>query len=295
MDRLLDNFNLVYLIVLGLLLFTSWYFFQKAQYDERRKNRSGLKSFKRNIQVYRKKMVNEDYDIFFRQNGLPHWITSERLNLLRFSVAVIIVIILGYEILTGQDVLTVTDLMMWVLVPIALTPKKPFPMYYVVIMFQRKHQNDVSNEIYQLYNDLKSSFQIQGTNKSSYYLIQSLLPYYSVLRPSMEKMLPYLEVKNNEEAWRQFALGLHTKEADTLGVVMKEVESIKQEQALLLLEQKRDEFSNDLYNRYTDGLRRKKSLIFILVVVGALTVFLNEVTVFFIWYKEVMSVVNQAS
>ena len=293
MDRLLDNFNLIYLIVLGLLLLARWYFIQKAQYDERRKNRHGLKSFIRNVLVYRKKLVNDDYDLFFRQNGLPQWFTSERLNLVRFSVAFVIVFVLLYELISGQDVFTVTDLLIWVLIPIALTPKKPYPMYYVVMMFRKKYQTDVSNEIYQLYNDLKSAFQIEGINKSSYYLIQSLVPYYSVIRPSMEKMLPYLEVKKNEEAWHQFALSLHTKEAETLGVVMKEVESIKQEQALALLEQKRSEFSNDLYNRYTDALRRKKSLIFILVVVGALTVFLNEVTVFFMWYKEVMSVVNQ--
>ena len=293
MNYIVENFKVLYLVVVACSLLLSWYFMRQSQYDERRKNRHGLKSFKRNVQMYRKRLENEQYDLFFRKNGLPKWVTSERINIVRLAIAGIVLAIVVIGLITQTNYIDMTTLVLWGIIPIALTPKKPYPMHYIVMMFQKKRQNEISNEIYQLYNDLKSAFQVGDKPKSSYYLLQEALPYYSVIRPSMEKMLPLLEVKKNDSAWEQFACELNTKEAETLGVVMKEVESIKPEQALLLLEQKRKEFSNDLYNRYTEVLRRRKSVIFILVVLGALTVFFNEVTVFFLWYKEVMSVVNQ--
>ncbi|MEK5217703.1 hypothetical protein [Psychrobacillus sp. FSL H8-0487] len=293
MNYLAEHFKLIYLVVVAGLLLLSWYFMRKAQYDERRKNRYGIKSIKRNIRIYRKRLENEEFDLFFKKNGLPKWITSERLNLVRFSILIGVLVIVIYGLITRTNYIDITTLFLWGIIPIALTPKKPYPMHFIVMMFQKKRQNEISNEIYQLYNDLKSAYQVGDKPKSSYYLIQEALPYFKVIRPSLEKMLPLLEVKNNGVAWDQFANELNTKEAETLGVVMKEVESLKTEQAYLLLEQKRREFSNDLYNRYTEILRKRKSIIYVLVVVGALTVFLNEVTVFFMWYKEVMAVVNQ--
>jgi hypothetical protein len=296
MNIIYDNYDLIFSIVIGFSLLLSWFYYNKAQYDERRKSRFGIRSFQRKVGVYKQKLFNEEYERFLRKNGLPFWITSERLNIVRIGTVFFLLLLVLLEFLTRHDYISTINLMMWGSLPVILTPKKPFPLYYLVGILRQKRANEISNEVYQLYNEIKSNFQLQnGGISSSYYMIQSAIPYYKLIKPTMEKMLPHLEKKKLDLAWQLFVDELEIKEAQMLGLVMKEVESMKPEQALLLLEQKRKEFSNNLYNRYTEFLRKRKGMIFVMVVVGFMTVFLNEVTVFFMWYKEVMSVVNQQS
>lgn len=286
-------FNNIYLLIVAILLFLSWYYFYRSQYDERRKKRNGIKSLKRNLTSFQRRFKNEHYDLFFRQNGLDSWLTSERLNIVRFSSLIIVFAIVIYGLANQTSYLNNTALLIFGGLPIWLIPKRPFPLYYAIIAFHKRRRDDISNEIYQLYNDLKAVYQLKNEAKSTYHLIIESLPYYTVIRPSMEKMLPLLEIRKNEQAWELFYELLGTKEAKNLGLVMKEAESIRSEQAFLLLEQKRNEFSNDLYNRYTEILKKRKMIIYVLVFAGALMVFLNEITIFYSWYKEIMSVVNQ--
>lgn len=295
MESLLQYTDAIYIYLIGILLFFSWYFFRKSQYDERRSKRFMLKNIKRRFEDTVSSFRNEKYDTFLRKYGFPQWLNSERINIARFSSLFLVIVIVSFGFLNRRATLEPMELMIWGLIPVLLVPKEKFPLHWIAVVINRNRQNHISNEVYQLYNDLKVSYQDQNTAKNSYYQIHELLPYYSLIRPTMEKMLPFLERKQKEEAWALFSNDLDIQEASMLSVVMQEVDSLKQEQATLLLEQKRQEFSNHLYNRYTDTLRRQKSFIFVLVVVGALSVFWNEVTIFFMWYREVMTVVNQFS
>lgn len=295
MQWLISNYNLFYLLIISILLFLSWYHFQRSQYDERRKRRFSKNRLKRSAEQYSEWFHNEEYEIFLRKHKLPRWITSSRLNAVRLLTLIVLLLVLSVEFLTCIKYLTMTELIALGLTPLMLTPKRPYPLYFIVQQLKRKNNNDISNEVYQLYNDIKSTFQIKENNtQNSYYTIQYLLPYFQTIRPTLEKMLPALQNKELEKAWDYFSKDLDTEEAKILSIVMREVESVPPEQALVLLEQKRKEFSNHLYNRYADYLKRRKFIIFALVSAGAMTVFFNEITVFFMWYKDVMANVNQS-
>lgn len=293
MNILYANKDVIYILVISFLLIASYSFYKRGIFDERRRSRYRRKNIVRQINYWREKLHNPEYELFLRRNGLPAWLTSSLLNLIRMGsiIVLIFIVLLGFGI--QRNFLTPMELIMWGSLPIILTPRKPFPFYHLTKILQQKYSNDVSNEIYQLYNEIKSNFQINNSNSNTYFTVQRALPYYSKIRPTLEKMLPHLEKKELQQAWDLFESDLDTREASMLGIVMKEVESTGKEQALMLLEQKKNEFSNQLYNRYTDYLRRRRFIIYILVVTGALSVFFNEVTVFFMWYKEVMSVVNR--
>ncbi|EFV75041.1 MULTISPECIES: hypothetical protein [Cytobacillus] len=294
MQWLMKNYNFLYLVIMAILLFLSWYYLHRSQYDERRKRRFSKNRLRRSAEQYKEWFHNEEYEIFLRKNNLPRWITSSRLNMVRLFTLIILILVLSLELLTDVNYLTLTELITLGLMPLILTPKRPYPFYYIVQQIKRKNHNDVSNEIYQLYNDIKSSFQIkENRTQNSYYTIKYVLPYFHKIRPTLEKMMPALQNKELDKAWDYFANDLDTEEAKILSIVMREVESVPPEQALVLLEQKRKEFSNHLYNRYTDYLKRRKFIIFALVSAGAMTVFFNEITVFFMWYKDVMANVNQ--
>jgi len=295
-DWLIQNYQTVYILLIGVLLFLSYSFLQRSQYDERRRNRFRRKYLAHRWTVWQEKLYNQEYETFLRRHGIPLFINSVRINALRIGVLVVLIIIVLFGVITGKAFLSMLDLVMWGSLSIILIPKKPYPLFYMVKFFQRKHANEVSNEVYQLYNEIKSQFQMQSNGlTNTYYIIQQTLPYYKYIRTPLEKMLPLLEKKHLHEAWEVFANEIDTPESKMLGVVMKEVEATGTEQALLLLEQKRQEFSNNLYNRYTDYLRRRKTIIFTLVVFGAMMVFLNEVTVFYMWYKDIMTNVNEVS
>ncbi|MFS0783391.1 hypothetical protein [Bacillus sp. 1P06AnD] len=293
MKWMMDHYDLLYILLIGVLLVLSWSFYKQSQYDERRKSRFSRRGIQRTVQEYKGKFYNEKHEVFLRKNGMPKWITSVRLNFFRFALLFFLLVIACLQLVTSDRYVSYFDLAIWATIPIILTPKHPYPLSFIVQQVNRKRKNDVSNETYQLYNEIKASFQAEDEGASnSYYIIQRVLPYYNKIRPTLEKMMPYLEKKQLTEAWELFSKDLDTHDAQMLSVVMREVESLKKEQAFLLLEQKRQEFSNALYNRHTEYLSRRKTMIFGLVVIGALSVFFNELTVFFMWYQEVMSTVN---
>ena len=289
-----ENYRVVYIILLAVLLFASYTLLRQSQYDERRRNRFRKNFSVRRLSYLQTKLYNEEYEQEFKRNGLPRFITSIRLNLIRLVTMLILLLAVTIGLISGKPIFSVGELVMWGIVPFLLTPKKPFPLFYIFKLFRKQHQNNVSNEVYQLYNEIKSHFEIRSNGlANTYHIISQAIPYYQTIRTTLEKMLPYLEKKDLDTAWELFGNELQTNEAKMLGVVMKEVEATGTEQALSLLEQKRQEFSNNIYNRYTEQLAGKKNIIHFLVVVGIMMVFVNEIIVFYMWYKDVMSVVNQ--
>ncbi|WP_282155747.1 hypothetical protein [Cytobacillus gottheilii] len=293
MNWIIQHYNVLYILVIGLLLFFCWHFFQKSQFDERRKKRFSLRTNQYQA-FYKNKFHNEKFEKILRKSGMPTWITSERINLIRYGILLTLIFLVFLGLLTQEAILSFNTIMLWGFIAFCLTPIKPLPLYFVIQFVRSNYLNNVSDEIYQLYNEIKSNFQTKGGGYlNSYYTIKNALPYYKSIRTTLEKMIPYLEKRKLEEAWTLFSTELETKESQMLALVMEEIESLDHDQALLLLEQKRQEFSNHLYNRYTEKLRRRKTIIYSLVVVCIMTVFVNEITVFYAWYKEIMDVSKQ--
>lgn len=293
MEIIFQYFDAIYIYLIGILLFCSWYFLWKSQYDERRNKRFMFKNMKRQISTTVNAFKVEKHDQFLKKYGFPSWLTSERINIFRYSLIFLVVVLIAVGFLSHRSTVDFIDALLLGGIALMIEPKEKMPLHWIALAVNKKRQNHISNEVYQLYNDLKVTYQDPSYNKNMYYQIQELLAYYTLIKPTLEKMLPFLERQQQEEAWTLFAKELDIQEASMLSVMMQEIGSLKPEQALQLLEQKRKEFSNNLYNRYTDMLRRQKSTIYVLVMGGAVTVFFNEITVFFMWYKEVMSVVNQ--
>lgn len=293
MKEILLHFNSLYIYLLGMLLLMSWYFWRKSQHDERRSKRFMMKNIRRRFTETKTKFYNEKHEQFLKGHAFPKWITSEGLNILRFAIVILLLFIVVTGILNNQSSLNMSSLLLLGMTPLLLTPKKKYPLAYIGKFMNEKRKNQFSNEVYQLYNDVKSTYQTSSNPKNVYFQVQDLLPYYTHIRSTLEKMLPFLERKEHEAAWNLFQKELDIEEAKVLSIVMQEVENTSHAQAVNLLEQKRNEFSNHLYNRYTDILRRRKSFIFLIVTFGALTVIINLFTVFFMWYREIMSVVNQ--
>lgn len=287
---LTENFNLIYIFVVGILLFLSWLYFTRSQYDERRQKRFSKARLYRTTSRYMEKLYNQEYESFLRSYNLPLWITSIRLNILRFFIMIFVAVILLSSLIAGKLILGISELILLGMLPIILIPKKPFPLYFLVVQFKRNYVNELSNEVYQLYNDIKSNYQVRKKDISnSYYTIQYVLPYYKQIKPTLEKMLPLLANKKVDEAWDLFATEIGTRESTMLSILMKEIEVVTLEQALMLLEQKRKEFANALYDRYTDYLKKRKFIIFVFVSVCAMPVLINEISVFYMWYKETMA------
>lgn len=293
MDFYIKYESLIFLIVIAVLLYTSYIFAEKGRFDERRRSRFRRKTIMRKINQYSDFLKNDEYELFFKRNRLPSWINSQRLNLVRITVLFVLIVVVAIQMITKTQYLTLMEILFWGMMPIILIPKKPYPLFWIITLMRQKHYEDISEEIYQLYNEIKTYFQEKNSNSTNtYFIIHESLSYYDRIRPTLEKMLPYLEKKQLKEAWNLFEQELSTNEATMLRIVMQEVESMDSQRALGLLEQKRDEITNSIYNRYTDYLRRRKEFITIIVFAAALMVFLNELVVFYIWYKDSIQVFN---
>lgn len=233
-----------------------------------------------------------EYDQFFRQSNLPKWFNSERLNFFRFGFILTIIFIVIFQKLIGIQYFNNLYLFVGALIVFLMIPKKPYPLYYLIVLYSRRHFQEMSEEVYQLYNEIKSHFYNRNYNNlNTYHIVLESIPYYKKLKPTLEKMLPLLEEKKHLEAWVLFETELNIKEATILRIVMEEIESLEIQQALELLEQKKDEIKSEIYNRYEDYLFRRSTLINVVATGAAFSVFLNEVVVFYTWYKETMAAV----
>lgn len=284
--------DVLYVFGVGVLLFLSYRFMKRAGYDERRSVRYDKRRIARQFVLLKAKLHNQADEDTLRRFGVPKWITSAGLNGVRIGALLILFLMVAIGYLVGQMMVSPPTILLGIVVAFSLKPKKPYPLFYIIQAYKGRHTQEISNEVYQFYNDIKAHFQTEGKGNNTYLMIKGMLPYYELIRPTLEKMLKYLENKNFEEAWDLFERELSTDDAKTLSIIMKEIESLDREQSLTLLDQKRQEFSNALYNRYGEYLKRRKTLIYSIVVVGIMSVFLNEITVFFMWYRDIMDSVN---
>lgn len=295
MDFLYYLQEYLFIILSAVLLFLTYQFIQKGRFDERRRSRFRRSAIIRQVNHYKQFLHSEEDDLFLRRHGLSKWITSERLYAFVFISSALIVILLVLQLITGHGFLSGFGFFCFMLILISLIPKKPLPFYYIVKMFRQRYKHEISNEVYQLYNEIRTNY---GTNKntgvaSTYLIIKRSLPYYDKIKPTLKKMLPHLERNHQKEAWKLFSYELDVKEAEMLSIVMEEVESIDINQAMEQLDQKRKEISNSIYNRFTDRLRNRKEIIHVIVISGVVSVFFNFAIVFYMWYKAVTEIADR--
>ncbi|WP_214483773.1 hypothetical protein [Bacillus sp. SM2101] len=269
-------------------------FFIRSSYDERL-----VKRYRgRAIQQVRKNKLKETLhqphvDQLFKQMGLPDYITSLRVNQLRLVLMLYPTVGFIIEMISDTDVISNITAISLAIIAIQLEPRRYFAMYYILTWVRKSYNAKKNNEVYQLFTDIKSEFITkQGQPINMYHLMYNLIPYYETIKATLEKMLPYLRDKKQKEAWDLFEEEIGTKEAKNLAIVMMELENVEVKEAAHLLENRREEFSNSIINAYKDHLFRKRGVIFVVLAFGAVVVFLNPVAGFWVWYKEVMSTVN---
>lgn len=277
-----------------LFLIGSYYFYLKSNYDERRKRRFRLKRFVTVNHSLRNKFENKQFDETFRRFGLPSYINSVNFNMVRFGSMSVLIAVNILQIYLDTEILSFFSTMALGTMTVFAVPKRGYPLYTVLTLLKKRYSSRRNHEVYQLYNEIKAEFKSRGKNvRNTHFLIREVLPYYTYIRPSLEKILPYLESNQHEKAWEIFENEIETEEAKSLGILMKDIEATGYKEALGLIEEARQEFSNAIINDYKAYLSRRKFFYFALTSVGVFVIFLNEVNIFFIWYKNVMEVVNK--
>jgi len=287
-------FKASYIFIIAIFLLISYLYFSRINEDGRRKKRFRLAKVTRQSSRLKGMLQNESYDKFFRAHGLPNGFTSERYNLVRLSIFIAIFVIIFIGVLLEQPLISTFNLFVFGTIPIAMIPKKPSPVYFLLKGLKRRYLRERNNEVYQLFNDIKAEYKSKGSNVSNtYHLISSLMPYYKTIKPTLERMLPLLEQKKNKDAWEFFENDINTEEASRFSALMQDVEHSDIKQTYDLLDESRKDFANSMYNAYSDFLKRRKTMIFFIVATGAVMVSINEFVAFYLWYKDVMSTVNQ--
>lgn len=289
--------KLIYYIVAGALLFMTYYFFSKASHDDRRKKRFSFsaKRIARRTLGLKRFLYNEKHEVILRNYGFPAWVTSSRYNAFRFVLIFYAIISFVIQMVFHIQSVSNSTLLIIGIIGAAIDPKYRY-MKIVFNILRKRYNQEKDNEVYQLYNEIKAEFSNNNTNiMSSYHLISTLIPYYVVIRPTLEKMLIYLEKKDFENSWEFFKKEIGTPEAESLGNLMKDIEKSSAEEANILLEKRRMEFANNMNNKFRDYLLQRKNLIYVFVITGAIVVFLNVLVAFYLWYKDVMNTVNVMS
>jgi hypothetical protein len=232
-------------------------------------------------------------DALFHEAGLSSYMNSVRFNLIRYSFAIIAMMLsvvgsqVGIEIISRSAVVII-------LVLVALTtPAKHFPLYYLIGFIRKHHVREKGNEVYSLYNQLKAEFQSDSDRVSNmYHLLLSYRKYFKIIRPAIEKALTKWRI-GPEMAWSTFAREVGTEEAENLAMLMKEIEGSSIENAGMLLEQKREEFANANYNAFKDYLKDREFIIFVIVYICALSIFGNLIVAHFLQYQEIINFMNR--
>ncbi|WP_430510683.1 hypothetical protein [Gottfriedia solisilvae] len=294
---LIQNYMTFYYLILAMCLIGLNYSLKRIKYDERRRSRNFITKIKINNRFkFIEKMKNDEYDEIFEEVGIHRYLKSEWYNGIRLGVYVIAIVSVSLNILLNVEILTYSQAFLLFMLGFMMIPKKPYPAYHLFNLVQKSYNTKKNAEVYQLYNDIKAEYMIKGDKVGNmYHLIMRLLPYYENIKLSLEKILPYLQRQDSNTAWELFAKQINTKEAESLSIVLRDIEKISIEESILVLESKHEEFANNLYNAYKEYLSRRRWAIYGILIVGALSVFKYEWTVFFLWYKDIMNVVNNIS
>lgn len=282
------QFEPLYILMAGLLLL-SFFFLSRISSDSRyKRSRFNWRTVKQTAQKNISKFENEKYDVIFKKVGLPDWLTSTRYNIVRGCLLLYGVFGLLFHFILNIEILSPLLAVIVIILVLFLEPKSPFPAYYILLSLRKHFMKVKNNEIYLLFNELKSEVQSKGDNvENLYHLMRNMSPYYKILNRTFEKMLPYLRDQKYEEAWDLFRREVATEEADKLAELMKDFEYLTAEEALRKLNLHSEEFAKSMYEEYKKYLVMRRGLIFGVVSAGAVFVFLVPVAAFWGWYQDI--------
>jgi hypothetical protein len=264
--------------------------------DDRRKRNRFKHQFK-NMTIDNSVVINilkrPQVDALFKECGLSKYINSIQFNALRYGSVIIAMFLNVVGNSLGTEIISSTMVIVILILVILTIPARHLPFYYVIGFLRKQHLREKNNEVYSLYNQLKAEFQSSTDRTSNMYnLLLSYRKYFEIIRPAIEKALTKWRV-SPEVAWSAFAKEVGTEEAESLAMLMKELEGSSTENARLLLEQKRGEFANSNYNSFKDYLKDREFMIFIVVYICALSIFGNLIVAHFLQYQEIMNFMNQ--
>ncbi|MYL35480.1 hypothetical protein GLW08_20470 [Pontibacillus yanchengensis] len=293
-EFLYQYFQEGYIILIAVLLLLTFLYSVQSGHDERRKRRFKASRLTDQGKEWLQKLQNPKYDRFFRSYGLPAYFTSARYNGVRVLILATLLIISMVEFAFNINILATTETITLLLLPIAMAPVKPMPALYIFRAIRKRYIKDKNEEVYQLYNEIKAEFKSRGRRiRNLYHLMNRLVPYYKTIRPTLERMMPLLEQKEFHKAWDLFEEDIGSEEATSLAVLMKDIEDKSFDEAFELIEERQKVFANSMYNEYKEYLTKRKTMIMVVVGIGAVFVFANVFVAFQLWYGDVMDAVNK--
>lgn len=243
--------------------------------------------------ILQRLLTHEPTDHLFRSSGLPANITSYRYNLARFQLIGVVMVVYIFTTGFGMPLLSRNVAMMLVFILILLSGRKPFLGYQLLDFLRKKYLRDVNNEVYSLFIQLKTEYSSNENIDNVYNLLLSYRKYFDKIRPAIEKALSrWNNIDGSERAWDAFAKEVGTPEANSLAIVMKEVDNIPREEAAELLTQKHVEFAKKNYNAFNQYLQNRANIIYVVVYLCALGVFANMAVAQYLQYSEIMQFMN---
>lgn len=239
-------------------------------------------------------LTNESIDHALYLLGISKYIKSIHVNLFRFLSLIITMLIIQLENILGIYILSSFTVLMVVTFFIVTWPLKlNFLFNFFVDQLTKNKERKKNAEVYSLYSQLKADFQTKKTG-NIYNLLLDYRKYYTLIRPAIEKAL-YQWKEGKDLAWETFANEIGTSEAHSLANIMKEIETESRENAIIILEKKRDEFANSNYNAFKDYLTLRQNVFYFIVFACTIVgIFGNIGVSFFLYFIDLMNEVNSS-
>lgn len=294
MEFIYNYYNQVYYFLIISLLVLSWYFASKSNRINRRYRRSFLSRTElvKQKDHFLSKLKNDKYDKIFLDVGLQDYITSEQVNIIRYAVLFWLILYQGGSLLFDYQGYAPPTILSLFAIFFFFTPTNPLGKFLLSVI-RKQYQTKKNYEVYQLYQEIKADYTVKQEHVgNTYHLFMKITPYYEQIRTTMERMMPHLYSYDYDKAWELFEDEIGTPEAKSLSMLMREINNVGIEDSLAVLEKKREEFVNNMYNQYKEYLNRRRQVIFAVVSTGAVFAFLNGFIAFYLWYKDIMASVH---
>lgn len=292
-----DSQRIFHFSLLAMLLLLSYLCFIKSEQDERAiryKLRIYMKYrvTKKLLPLIERLIVNPKADELFKQAGLP-FITSFNYNLTRLIIVFGVMILNLLTRYTGLEILNKQTAIVTILVVLVASPRKYFPIEFVLNLLRKRHYRATNQEVYSLYLQLKADYKTNQNIGNNYNMLYSYRKYFKIIQPSIELAISrWNGVNGSEDAWNAFAKDVGTQEAHMLALIMQGVENTSPTRIYELLEQKRDEFANANKNAFKDYLKDRENIIYFVIYACALSIFANPFMAQFLQYKDIMQQMN---
>ncbi len=237
-------------------------------------------------------LYNETTENELKKCMMPAWLDSIVFNGIRLSVVGLGVVLYLIKMNTGIGPFSSTALLLiCLLFSVGCVLRKGFPLHYLLNTYRKSRIRRKNNEVYSLYLLITSEFSTHEEKVGNIYnLLYESRKYFHHIKKAIDKALSSGDGK--EINWNAFVRDIHTPEAERLALVMQEVEMLPISQTKQLLEQKREEFSNQNIREYEDYLEDRGKIIYMICFMCAFSIFICPLVVHFLQYKDIINMSN---